>query len=116
MRIEANLPNNLANNTSNGSAALSRPGFAKALEQVQPANVKVIQAGDTLTSIVKEQAQLQGVKLTPSEEFRWAQNLANDSGIQNPNAIFPGQKIQLQKKLHFHDDWNDVSFLFFANA
>jgi len=99
MRIEANLPNNLANNTSNGSAALSRPGFAKALEQVQPAHVKVIQAGDTLTSIVKEQAQLQGVKLTPSEEFRWAQNLATDSGIQNPNAIFPGQKIQLQKML-----------------
>ena len=99
MRIEANLPNNLANNTSNGSAALSRPGFAKALEQVQPAHVKVIQTGDTLTSIVKEQAQLQGVKLTPSEEFRWAQNLAADSGIQNPNAIFPGQKIQLQKML-----------------
>ena len=99
MRIEANLPNNLANNTSNGSAALSRPGFAKALEQVQPAHVKVIQTGDTLTSIVKEQAQLQGVKLTPSEEFRWAQNLATDSGIQNPNAIFPGQKIQLQKML-----------------
>ena len=99
MRIEANLPNNLANNTSNGSAALSRPGFAKALEQVQPAHVKVIQAGDTLTSIVKEQALLQGVKLSPSEEFRWAQNLATDSGIQNPNAIFPGQKIQLQKML-----------------
>ena len=99
MRIEANLPNNLVNNTSNGSAALSRPGFAKALEQVQPAHVKVIQAGDTLTSIVKEQALLQGVKLSPSEEFRWAQNLATDSGIQNPNAIFPGQKIQLQKML-----------------
>jgi hypothetical protein len=99
MRIEANLPNNLANNTSNGSAALSRPGFAKALEQVQPAHVKVIQAGDTLTSIVKEQALLQGVKLSPSEEFRWAQNLASDSGIQNPNAIFPGQKIQLQNML-----------------
>lgn len=99
MRIEANLPNNLANNTSNGSAVPARPGFAKALEQVQPANVKVIQAGDTLTSIVKEQAQLQGVKLTPSEEFRWAQNLATDSGIQNPNAIFPGQKVLLQKML-----------------
>ena len=99
MRIEANLPNNLANNTSNGSASLARPGFAKALEQVQPAHVKVIQAGDTLTSIVKEQALLQGVKLTPSEEFRWAQNLATDSGIQNPNAIFPGQKIQLQNML-----------------
>jgi hypothetical protein len=100
MRIEAKLPNNLVNNTSNGTAALARPGFAKALEQMQPANVKVIQAGDTLTSIVKEQALLQGVKLSPSEEFRWAQNLATDSGIQNPNAIFPGQKIQLQNMLN----------------
>ena len=100
MRIEAKLPNNLANNTSNGTAALARPGFAKAFEQVQPANVKVIQAGDTLTSIVKEQALLQGVKLSASEEFRWAQNLAADSGIQNPNAIFPGQKIQLQNMLN----------------
>ena len=100
MRIEAKLPNNLVNNTSNGTAALARPGFAKALEQAQPANVKVIQAGDTLTSIVKEQALLQGVKLSASEEFRWAQNLATDSGIQNPNAIFPGQKIQLQNMLN----------------
>ena len=84
-------------------AALSRPGFAKALDQVQqtqPAQVKVIQSGDTLTGIVKEQAQRQGVKLSASEEFRWAQTLAADSGIQNPNAIFPGQKIQLQNMLN----------------
>jgi len=82
---------------------LSRPGFAKALDQVQqtqPAQVKVIQSGDTLTGIVKEQAQRQGVKLSASEEFRWAQTLAADSGIQNPNAIFPGQKIQLQNMLN----------------
>jgi hypothetical protein len=84
-------------------AALSRPGFAKALDQVQqtqPAQVKVIQSGDTLTGIVKEQAQRQGVKLSASEEFRWAQALATDSGIQNPNAIFPGQKIQIQNMLN----------------
>jgi hypothetical protein len=100
MRIETKLPNSLVSNTSNSTTALARPGFAKALEQAQPANVKVIQAGDTLTSIVKEQALLQGVKLSASEEFRWAQNLAADSGIQNPNAIFPGQKIQLQNMLN----------------
>ena len=100
MRIETKLTNSLVSNTPNSTAALARPGFAKALEQAQPANVKVIQAGDTLTSIVKEQALLQGVKLSPSEEFRWAQNLATDSGIQNPNAIFPGQKIQLQNMLN----------------
>ena len=103
MRIESNLPNAPVGSTPTTVAALSRPGFAKALDQVQqtqPAQVKVIQSGDTLTGIVKEQAQRQGVKLSASEEFRWAQTLAADSGIQNPNAIFPGQKIQLQNMLN----------------
>ena len=102
MRIENNLPNAPLGSTPTTVAALSRPGFAKALDQVQqtqPAQVKVIQSGDTLTGIVKDQAQRQGVKLSASEEFRWAQNLATDSGIQNPNAIFPGQKVLLQKML-----------------
>jgi len=103
MKIEANLPNAPVGSTPTTVAALSRPGFAKALDQVQqtqPPIVKVIQSGDTLTGIVKEQAQRQGVKLSASEEFRWAQTLAADSGIQNPNAIFPGQKIQLQNMLN----------------
>ena len=103
MRIESNIPNAPVGSTPTTVAALSRPGFAKALDQVQqtqPAQVKVIQSGDTLTGIVKEQAQRQGVKLSASEEFRWAQTLAADSGIQNPNAIFPGQKIQLQNMLN----------------
>ena len=103
MRIESNQPNAPLGNTPTTVAALSRPGFAKALDQVQqtqPASVKVIQSGDTLTGIVKDQAQRQGVKLSPSEEFRWAQTLAADSGIQNPNSIFPGQKIQLQNMLN----------------
>jgi len=102
MRIESNLPNAPVGSTPTNVAALSRPGFAKALDhvqQTQPSQVKVIQSGDTLTGIVKEQAQRQGVKLSASEEFRWAQTLAADSGIHNANAIFPGQKIQLQNML-----------------
>jgi len=72
------------------------------MEQAQqPAtpSVRSIKPGDTLTGIVREQAQISGVKLTPSEEFRWTQALAADNGIQNANAIFPGQKIQLQNML-----------------
>ena len=99
MRIESNLPNNPVGNSTPSVVALSRPGFSQALAQTQSANVKVIQAGDTLTSIVRDQAQKQGVKLSASEEFRWAQALAADSGITNPNAIFPGQKVQLQNML-----------------
>ena len=103
MRIESNLPNAPIGNAPNSTVALSRPGFSKALEQAQqPATsgVRSIKPGDTLTSIVREQAQINGVKLTPSEEFRWTQALAADSGIQNANAIFPGQKIQMQNMLN----------------
>jgi hypothetical protein len=103
MRIESNLPNaplGNSGNAPNSVVALSRPGFNKALEQVQQASfTRTIQPGDTLTSIVREQAQMHGVKLTPSEEFRWTQALAADSGIQNANAIFPGQKVQMQNML-----------------
>ena len=103
MRIESNLPNAPIGNTPSSTAALSRPGFSKAMEQAQqPATsgLRSIKPGDTLTSIVREQAQINGVKLTPSEEFRWTQALAADSGIQNANAIFPGQKIQMQNMLN----------------
>jgi hypothetical protein len=103
MRVESNLPNANFGTAPTTTAALSRPGFSqamdKALGQALPANVRLIQSGDTLTSIVREQAQQQGVKLSPSEEFRWTQALAADSGIKNPNAIFPGQRIQLQNML-----------------
>jgi hypothetical protein len=103
MRVESNLPNANIGTAPTTTAALSRPGFSQAMDkamvQALPANVRLIQSGDTLTSIVREQAQQQGVKLSPSEEFRWTQTLAADSGIKNPNAIFPGQKIQLQNML-----------------
>jgi hypothetical protein len=102
MRIESNLPNAQLGNAPNNTVALSRPGFSKAMEQAQQPttpSVRSIRPGDTLTGIVREQAQISGVKLTPSEEFRWTQALAADNGIQNANAIFPGQKIQLQNML-----------------
>ena len=103
MRIESKLPNAPVGNSDNApssAVALSRPGFAKAMEQAQQNPfTRTIQPGDTLTSIVREQAQMHGVKLTPSEEFKWTQALAADSGIQNANAIFPGQKVQMQNML-----------------
>ena len=103
MRIESKLPNAPLGNSDSApssAVALSRPGFAKAMEQAQQNPfTRTIQPGDTLTSIVREQAQMHGVKLTPSEEFRWTQALATDSGIQNANAIFPGQKVQIQNML-----------------
>jgi hypothetical protein len=103
MRVETNIPNANVGTAPTTTVALSRPGFAQAMDkamvQALPTNVRLIQSGDTLTSIVREQAQQQGVKLSPSEEFRWTQALAADSGIKNPNAIFPGQRLQLQNML-----------------
>ena len=117
MRIESNLTNAplvnaaatntgssaSADNASSSGVNVARPAFSqtlgKVMEPSSQAHIKVIQSGDTLTSIVREQAQMQGVKLSPSEEFRWTQTLAADSGIKNPNAIFPGQKLQLQNML-----------------
>lgn len=106
MRIDSNFPNspigNL-NNAASSSVAPSPSGFSKALEQSQAgsSNVyKIIQSGDTLTSIVREQAQSKGIKLSPSEEYRWTQALAADSGFRNANAIFPGQKVLLQNMLN----------------
>lgn len=104
MKIEtqANLAMNSLANSATTAISPSKPGFAKAMAQVQrieESPVRVIQSGDTLTSIVREQAQRQGVKLSLSEEFKWTQALAADSGIKNPNAIFPGQKIQLSNML-----------------
>jgi len=97
MKIETqtNLAMNSLANSATTAISPSKPGFAKAMAQVQRIEegpVRVIQSGDTLTSIVREQAQRQGVKLNLSEEYKWTQALAADSGIKNPNAIFPGQK------------------------
>jgi hypothetical protein len=102
MRIESNLPNAPIGNTPSSTVALSRPGFSKAMEQAQQTatpGVRSIKPGDTLTGIVREQAQINGVKLTPSEEFRWTQTLAPTMAFKMRNAIFPGQKIQLQNML-----------------
>ncbi|NDD02077.1 MAG: hypothetical protein EB085_08080, partial [Betaproteobacteria bacterium] len=86
MKIEtqANLAMNSLANSATTAISPSKPGFAKAMAQVQRIEegpVRVIQSGDTLTSIVREQAQRQGVKLNLSEEYKWTQALAADSGI-----------------------------------
>ena len=75
--------------------------FAQALNQVRQVEqgraepVRTIKNGDTLIGLVRQQASAQGVSLKPSQEMRLAHQVALDSGIKNPNWIFPGQKINL---------------------
>ena len=81
-----------------GKSAAPR-AFAQTLNQVQQSGgissdtVVTIKSGDTLIGLVKEQAAAQGVVIKPGQEMRLAQQVAHDNQIQNPNWIFPGQKI-----------------------
>ncbi len=76
--------------------ALPAGAFGEALAQVRqgPAS-RVVARGDTLISVVREQAAQRGQVISPAQAFRQAQQLARDSGIANPNRIFPGQQLAL---------------------
>jgi len=81
-----------------GKSAAPR-AFAQALNQVQQSGgvgsdaLVTIKSGDTLIGLVKEQAAAQGVVVKPGQELRLALQVAHENRIQNPNWIFPGQKI-----------------------
>ena len=87
---------------ASASAQHKRSGaFAQALGQARQSEgasagqTRTVSSGDTLIGLVRQQAASQGVSLKPTQEFRIAQRVAYDNGIQNPNWIFPGQKINL---------------------
>ena len=86
------------------SGSPSRAGaFAQVLGQVrQPQSsgnvagpVRTVSNGDTLIAMVRQQAASQGVALSATQEFRLAQQVASNNGIENANCIFPGQQISL---------------------
>ena len=56
-----------------------------------------IASGETLTSIVRQQAANQGISLSPEQSHRMALDLANRNGISDPNRIHSGQNLQLQR-------------------
>ena len=60
-----------------------------------PAATYQIAAGETLTSIVRQQAASQGIALSPEQSHRMALDLANRNGIADPNRIHSGQTLQL---------------------
>ena len=85
MAAVAQQPNNV---TSSLSGALAPEA------QTTPWNVSV-QAGQTLTGIVREQMAARGVNVTNSEALRLAQTVAQSNKIQNANLIHPGQRLSL---------------------
>lgn len=74
-----------------GSASSS--GFKQTWNDVQ--SVRTVQAGDNLVGIVRQHAQAQGVTLTNSQTYRYAQSLAANNGMPNANRIYPGQQLNM---------------------
>ena len=63
--------------------------------QSLPPDSTVVKSGDTLTGIVKQFLNSRGVNPSMSDVQRLAQDVAQASGIQNANRIYPGQRIAL---------------------
>ena len=85
-----------------GAAKSAAPkAFAQALSQVRQSDPGradprvLVKSGDTLIGLIKNQAAAQGVVVKPGQEMQLAKQVAQDNRLQNPNWIFPGQKISL---------------------
>ena len=81
-----------ANLSANLSASLS--GSLAPASSVAPWNADV-QAGQTLTGIVREQMAQRGVTISNNDAMRLAQTVARANNISNPNLIHPGQRLNL---------------------
>lgn len=82
------------------SIATGQGDFGQALAQVvaRPSAggvVRTVVSGDTLTSLVKDHAESQGLQLSNAQAHRWVQQVAVNNKISNVNRIFPGQQIAL---------------------
>jgi soluble lytic murein transglycosylase-like protein len=72
-----------------GTAPVERVELASSVKPASPAQVYVVQAGDTLWSIAQ---RLYGNPLMWSHIY-----YANQSQIQDPNEIYPGQNLTIPK-------------------
>jgi hypothetical protein len=57
--------------------------------------MRTVSAGDTLSGLIRAQAQSQGVQLSGSQIMRMTQLVAADNKMANANLIFPGQQINM---------------------
>ncbi len=89
-----------------GDDSPSLSSSAKMPELPAPAAMRTVKNGDTLSHIVRQEAQSRGVQLTGAQEFRSVMALAKDHGIANPNRIFIGQQLNLG---NLHARWADPS-------
>ena len=78
-----------------GQAELS--GLTEPAQADTPAPVvtRTVASGDTLSALVKAQAQAQGVQLSGPQVMRMIRLVASDNKITNVNRIFPGQQLNM---------------------
>lgn len=73
-------------------SALTEPEPGEKTPQVI---MRTVASGDTLSGLVRDQAQAQGVQLSGPQLMRMTQMVASDNKIANANRIFPGQQINM---------------------
>jgi hypothetical protein len=73
-------------------SSLAKP---EAVKQAPTLIMRTVASGDTLSGLVKAQAQSQGVQLSGPQIMRMTQTVAEDNKIANANLIFPGQQINM---------------------
>lgn len=73
-------------------SALTQPDPA---EETPSVVMRTVSAGDTLSGLIRAQAQSQGVQLNGSQIMRMTQRVAADNKMANANLIFPGQQINM---------------------
>lgn len=76
-----------------GAQLQGRVGVSTPLRSDTP--MAVVRSGDTMTGIVKNFLNAQGVTASENDASRLVQDLARANGINNANRIFPGQYLQL---------------------
>jgi len=91
-----------ASPTERPAARPSTTSFAKVMQQAKPtpAAQLTVGNGNTLTGIVRNQAEARGLKLSGLDEHRLVQQLASANKISNADLIHVGQRIDLASINH----------------
>ena len=84
-------------NQSRTLASKPKSDFSVSLQQLleEPKTQIKVAKGDTLTAIVRTQAQAHGLKLSNGQEFRLVRQLAEANQISNPDVISTGQSLNV---------------------
>ena len=60
-------------------------------------HIRVVHAGDTLSGLVKQHLNDSGASFTTSDIYRQVYHVAQSNGIENPDVIYVGDRIDLGK-------------------